>query len=229
MEGIANIEIAGDRISSSLVHSLGPFRCSHNNQIIRVNVTDRRNNRKGIGLDSIAPGDIQWFVVEFIDHIIIFSVKGCHFLEKIDCFINMVFSMVGMPVNNYVDPHINRSVHNGYYTILIHRFIIQVSTWVFHAHGSPDDGCIPVFLEPGNHFRCIIAFSAPVVVAPEKTVSSKRYRLTVFIYNFVTIHLQQTVYSDNRCVRYDFRSLSYFVFFITGNNSTRKKKIDGEF
>ncbi|MAD51600.1 MAG: hypothetical protein CMF79_03375 [Candidatus Marinimicrobia bacterium] len=33
------------------------------------------------------------------------------------------------------------------------------------------DGCLPVFFQPDDHFWRIIAFPAPIVITPEKTVS----------------------------------------------------------
>ena len=41
------------------------------------------------------------------------------------------------------------------------------------SHRCPDNGCVPVLFEPGDHLRFIVSFSAPVIIAPEEAVSGK--------------------------------------------------------
>lgn len=182
VQGIGDVVIAGNRVAGRGIHILGPGGCTDNNQVVRVNRTDRANHGFCIRLDDIVPADLQRFVVDFVNDIVVTTVQRGHFLEKSNGFGLIAFCLVGMEIDDNVevfrDCRIDNRAHSGDISLGVSIFMAWNKTAVkVNAQGGANDGCIPVIFKPANGFSVVEAFLAPAGIAPEEAVTGKAFRL----------------------------------------------------
>ena len=93
------------RIGRRDIHVLAPGRGTHDNDAIRVEITDNRNNLIGVALDAAPLGAVR-FIGNFIDQVLRCTVAVGHFGEE-----GLGLSLVNIRVAVRQDVPVDNNVH----------------------------------------------------------------------------------------------------------------------
>lgn len=175
VQGICDIG-SRNRIGRRHVHILRPRGSTHDDEVVRIDRTDRGYDRLRIRFDDAAPGNLQGLIVDFIDDVVPVAVAPGHVLEKADGLRALAFGIVRMPVDNDVQIVGDGRIHQGDDTGAVGVWIHGITAVGVGAHGRTHDGGAEIVLQPVHGAGGIESFAAPPVVAPEKAVTREAFR-----------------------------------------------------
>lgn len=144
MQGVRDVAKPGNGIVGCGRYILGPVRRADNNEVIGIDLADGGDDRFRIRFNCAAPGNLQGFIIDFIDHMIIVAIASGHILEKADGLGPLVFSGVRVPVDNDIYIVGDCGINQGNDAITIGIRIFKKAAVDISAHGRPHDSGAPI-------------------------------------------------------------------------------------
>ena len=184
MKGIHHILHTLDRALCHDINILVPMRTAHQDDIIRIILSDFRDDGFSVYL-QVFPFILYRFIVEFVKHMRIFTILLRHFSEEglsLGCM-----HLVCMPVDNHVGIILDGSIYHLGNAFQSKVWIFQIVVVNLNPHGSSDDVGMPVLRKP--FYRLFVVEPRPDVV-PSQTHTSQHYRVTTLVAKLRTFYLQ---------------------------------------
>jgi len=145
---------ADNRIEGGLIDILRPCLGAKNDEVIAM-LPNHRYELLMIRLDDASPTLMLWLVERLEDDICCLTIKCCHIAEKHLGFWNVLFCIVIVPINDYIDTKLDSSVNHRLNTCCLHIRILQKATHL-HPHGYADQAHRPIFLQPIHSLAIVV-------------------------------------------------------------------------
>jgi len=160
---------ARDWIPCCFVGMLTPISIPKNNEVVGVRADDW-DQLLMIRFDNSRPRHSQRFVVGLEYNISVTTVFLSHLVEESLGFVDMILSVVIMPIDDDVDTLRDGCVDHQLYLCLLSPWVLQVTRILMNAQHGTEQRALPVINQPIDDCLCIIF---PLPLRPEEGHASQ--------------------------------------------------------
>jgi hypothetical protein len=113
-------------------------------------LADNRDDLLMIRLDLACPVVLLRLIPRFVQDIVNAAILRCHLVEEAPRLVNMIVSMMVVPVDDRINPCIDGCINNFHHSAFLCVCVLQV-TPMFHSHGCPHHSDLPILHQPVDH------------------------------------------------------------------------------